>query len=105
MCKKCDNVDREICALCGGAVMDKTGWATQQVILDAEHQGELSVKLKEVIMAKNVKIKKILNTKFSDQALLELEDLINVQNTLYGLYNRVLNNKVTNVDLEYIDCL
>lgn len=105
MCKKCGNVDKEICELCGGETLYKTGWAVQVVTLDAEHQGELLLKLKEVIEDKDVELKKILNAELSVQALLELKELIKDQNQLIALHGRVLNNKVTNADLAYIDCL
>ena len=79
MCGRCDCTDAEICELCGGC---STEWSRREVQLDADHQGELIVKMQEVIQD-NIK-----QTRFN-----------------LNLLTRITENKATNADLEYIDCL
>lgn len=106
MCRRCACTDREICDLCGG---NDTEWSTSSVQLDADHQGELTVKLMEVIKDKNTEILmvlKVVDTKgFDAQALSEVSGLFTECVDLIGILTRVTENKTTNADLEYIDCL
>lgn len=83
MCTRCGCQDREICELCGGESNKVAiSWSTREVQLDVDHQGELVVKLQEVIKEGANKTKHNLE-----------------------LLTRVTENKATNADLEYIDCL
>lgn len=106
MCTRCGCQDREICELCGG---NDTAWSTSNVQLDADHQGELTVKLMDVIKDKNTEILmvlKVMDTKgFDTQALQEASGLFAECVDLIGIITRITENKATNADLEYIDCL
>ena len=110
MCTRCGCQDREICELCGGESNKVAiSWSTREVQLDADHQGELTVKLMDVIKDKNTEILmvlKVMDTKgFDTQALQEASGLFAECVDLIGLIMRITENKATNADLEYIDCL
>lgn len=106
MCTRCGCQDREICELCGG---NDTVWSTSNVQLDADHQGELALKLMDVIKDKNTEILMVLKVVddkgFNEQALSEVSGLFNECVDLIGILTRITENKTTNADLEYIDCL
>lgn len=104
MCKACENTDREICELCGGSGY-KSNWSVQRVILDDDHRGELIVKLTAIVEDKDMEIRKILDKELEDRWLLELERLIQDRKAVEKLCVVVRDNKVTNRDLEVIDCL
>jgi hypothetical protein len=104
MCTRCPNKDSEICSLCGGK---DTKWSKAIPILDADHKGELVLKILENIRDKNVEIEKMLEvvTPVGTQWAEEMKGLCIDIKDLFNILGRIESDKLTNADLEYIDCI
>ena len=100
MCNKCGNTDQEICTLCDAHYGEEKPGASY-VTLDPDTQGELVIKLLDVVQQELVEWQKFVNMGEFKQANVTSG---NVQITL-GLLNKLSVGKITSEDLDYIDCL
>lgn len=100
MCNKCACTDPEICTMCDAHYgEEKPG--VQFVTLDADTQGELMSKLKDVVDEELSELRKYIWEEKYDQSKVVTENLT----ITLGLLFKLEEGKITNEDLEYIDVM